>query len=103
MHGLTAGLTPFLLTARWRDVGLSCLVGCVLVSCAPTGEAAESTRVMTFNLWEGGDAGKQPLSQTLEVIRAAKADVVGLQETLGRINAGTRRTVPWLVGSAEYL
>src|SRR6187401_874249 len=45
--------------------------------------AAESIRVMTFNLWHGGDAGKQPLSQTLEVIRAAKADIVGLQETGG--------------------
>jgi endonuclease/exonuclease/phosphatase family metal-dependent hydrolase len=38
---------------------------------------------MTFNLWHGGDAGKQPLSQTAEVIRAAKADIVGLQETGG--------------------
>lgn len=40
-------------------------------------------RVMSFNLWHGGDAGKQPLSQTAEVIRAAKADIVGLQETGG--------------------
>lgn len=42
---------------------------------------AETVRVMTFNIWVGGEAGKQPLSQTLEVIRAAKADVAGLQET----------------------
>ncbi len=40
-------------------------------------------RVMSFNLWHGGDAGKQPLSQTAEVIRAAKADIIGLQETGG--------------------
>lgn len=40
-------------------------------------------RVMSFNLWHGGDAGKQPLSQTSEVIRAAKADIIGLQETGG--------------------
>lgn len=45
--------------------------------------ASESVRVMSFNLWHGGDAGKQPLSQTIEVIRAAKADLVGLQETGG--------------------
>jgi endonuclease/exonuclease/phosphatase family metal-dependent hydrolase len=50
--------------------------------------AAESIRVMTFNLWVGGDSGKQPLSQTLEVIRAAKADVVGLQETHGHKKDG---------------
>ena len=51
-------------------------------SVAMTGRAAE-LRVMSFNLWHGGDAGKQPLSQTAEVIRAARADVVGLQETGG--------------------
>lgn len=49
---------------------------------AQVGAAAE-LRVMSFNLWHGGDAGKQPLSQTAEVIRAAKADLIGLQETGG--------------------
>jgi exodeoxyribonuclease III len=47
-------------------------------------------RVMTFNLWHGGDAGKQPLSQSAEVIRKAGADLVGLQETSG-LAAGTSR------------
>lgn len=45
--------------------------------------SAAELRVMSFNLWHGGDAGKQPLSQTAEVIRAAKADIIGLQETGG--------------------
>jgi endonuclease/exonuclease/phosphatase family metal-dependent hydrolase len=45
---------------------------------------------MTFNLWHGGEAGGQPLSQTLSVIRTAKADLVGLQETHGRAEAGER-------------
>jgi len=54
----------------------------------PSIQAGESIRVMTFNLWEGGDAGGQPLSQTAAVIRAAKADVVGLQETHGRKKDG---------------
>ncbi len=40
-------------------------------------------RVMTFNLWHGGEAGKKPLDKTVEVIRAAEADIVGLQETEG--------------------
>lgn len=70
---------------RLRNPGVSllaCLLGW-LINIGTTGTAAESIRVMSFNLWHGGDAGKQPLSQTLEVIRAAKADIVGLQETGG--------------------
>ena len=47
-------------------------------------------RVMTFNIWVGGEAGKHPLSQTLEVIRAAKADLVGLQETRGEKKGAAR-------------
>jgi len=43
-------------------------------------------RVMTFNLWHGGDAVKLPRETTihgqLEAIRRAKADVVGLQEQI---------------------
>ncbi|HUF75712.1 MAG TPA: exo-alpha-sialidase [Longimicrobiales bacterium] len=51
----------------------------------PAGQpaAAETIRVMTFNIWVGGEAGKQPLSQTAAVIKAARADIVGLQETGG--------------------
>lgn len=43
-----------------------------------------SLRVMTFNLWHGGDAVELPRDTTvkyqLAAIRKAKADVVGLQE-----------------------
>jgi exodeoxyribonuclease-3 len=52
--------------------------------------AAESLRVMSFNIWVGGEEGKQPLSQTVEVIKAAKADIVGLQETHGFEKEGKR-------------
>ena len=38
-------------------------------------------RVMTFNIWRGGEAGHQPLSQTVKVIRESKADVIGIQES----------------------
>lgn len=48
-------------------------------------------RVMSFNLWHGGDAGKQPLDRTVAVIQAAKADVVGLQETAGIAPQGGAR------------
>lgn len=39
----------------------------------------DTLRVMTYNVWVGGDR-VQPLSQTAQVIRTAKADVVGFQE-----------------------
>jgi exonuclease III len=45
---------------------------------------------MTFNLWQGGEEGKQPLEQSIKVIEAAKADVVGLQETGGLERDGKR-------------
>jgi exodeoxyribonuclease-3 len=40
-------------------------------------------RVMSFNLWAGGDGGGQPLEQSARVIEMAKADIVGFQETHG--------------------
>ena len=39
-------------------------------------------RVMTFNIWIGGAAGKQPLKKTTEAIIKARADIVGMQETM---------------------
>jgi len=44
---------------------------------------AETLRVMTFNMWHGGESGGQPLEQSANVIKAAKADIVGLQESHG--------------------
>ena len=42
----------------------------------------ENIRVMSYNIHRGGVVMlKQPLSQTAKVIRLAKADVVGIQET----------------------
>ena len=47
------------------------------------GKAEESTlRVMSYNIHRGGVVMlKQPLSQTAKAIQAAKADIVGIQET----------------------
>jgi exonuclease III len=53
-------------------------------------DEAETLRVMTFNLWHGGEAGRQPLEQTIEVIAQGRADVVGLQETGGVEQNGKR-------------
>ena len=73
----------------WRPllVAIAGFAGCGVFG------VAESIRVMSFNLWHGGDAGKQPLSQTVEVIRAAGADIAGLQETAG-FEAGTGAGIP---------
>ncbi|RYG72376.1 endonuclease/exonuclease/phosphatase family protein [bacterium] len=49
----------------------------------PTFAHAEPLKVMSFNLYHGGDGGKQPLSQSVAVIQTADADVVGLQEVQG--------------------
>jgi endonuclease/exonuclease/phosphatase family metal-dependent hydrolase len=51
----------------------------------------ETLRVMTFNIWVGGESGGQPLDQTAKVIQAAKADVVGVQECCGEERDGMRR------------
>ncbi|HEY1601993.1 MAG TPA: endonuclease/exonuclease/phosphatase family protein [Pirellulales bacterium] len=69
-----------------------CLAALALATGGIPLHAAEgiSLRVMSFNLWHGGDAGRQPLAQTLAVIRAAQADVVGLQETAGLERDGQR-------------
>lgn len=50
--------------------------------------SAELVRVMSFNIWHGGEAGGQPLSQTAAAIRLAQADIVGLQETHGSGKGG---------------
>ncbi|BBO33883.1 endonuclease/exonuclease/phosphatase family protein [Lacipirellula parvula] len=52
---------------------------------------AEPVRVMSFNIWVGGESGEQPIEQTATVIKAARADVVGLQESHGREHDGVRR------------
>jgi exodeoxyribonuclease III len=66
------------------------LVVAVLLTLGAVAGEAEELRVMSFNIWVGGESGKQPLEQTAQVIRAARADIVGLQETLGNTRDGRR-------------
>ncbi|MGZ8938337.1 MAG: endonuclease/exonuclease/phosphatase family protein [Limisphaerales bacterium] len=70
-----------------RSFALGLLLAAALLT---TGRAADSIRVMTFNIWVGGESGGQPLTQTAEVIRKARADIVGLQETHTSEKAGKR-------------
>lgn len=55
----------------------------LLVWLARSVLAADQIKVMTFNIWVGGESGGQPLEQTAAVIRAAGADLIGMQETHG--------------------
>lgn len=59
------------------------LVAAVLLNLFVFPAFAAELRVMTFNIWVGGESGQQPLSQTAKVIQEARADIVGLQETHG--------------------
>lgn len=61
-----------------------------ILCCSASLAVAEPVRVMSFNIWVGGESGKQPIEQTVEVIKAAKADVVGLQESHGHERDGVR-------------
>lgn len=66
----------------------TCLI--LLLAWLPVVLLAETLRLMSFNLWVGGEAGGLPLGQTATVIRAARADIVGLQETHGHERGGRR-------------
>ncbi|HAV60960.1 MAG TPA: hypothetical protein DCY13_01170, partial [Verrucomicrobiales bacterium] len=70
-------------------VHLSWLCSSLLLGLATLAPAAE-LRVMSFNIWVGGDAGKQPLEQTAAVIRGSRADIVGVQESRGFEKDGVR-------------
>jgi exodeoxyribonuclease III len=74
---------PFLLLIALKNVANTC--------SAQSTDTTPSLRIMSFNLWHGGDAGKQPLSQTLAVITSARADCIGIQEVEGNAPNGTPR------------
>jgi exodeoxyribonuclease III len=52
----------------------------ILALCAgPAG--AETLRVMSYNIWGGGANEGKGIEETVAAIKAARADIVGLQET----------------------
>jgi endonuclease/exonuclease/phosphatase family metal-dependent hydrolase len=63
---------------------LAAMLALALGDAARADEAPIQLRVMTFNIWYGGE--QVSFAQVVEAIRAAKADVVGLQEPDGRIH-----------------
>ncbi len=75
-------------------VVLFAVVGCLgfVTSTVTAADALpETIRVMSFNMWHGGDAGRQAFEQTVALVRQSRADVVGLQETAGLAPAGQAR------------
>jgi endonuclease/exonuclease/phosphatase family metal-dependent hydrolase len=72
-------------------IPLAVLCASILVTTSKGQSMPDTVRMMSFNLWHGGDAGGQPLEQTVAVINAARADIVGLQETAGVAPEGQPR------------
>jgi exodeoxyribonuclease III len=52
-----------------------------LAALLATPASAETLRVMSYNIWGGGANEGKGIEETVAAIRAARADVVGLQET----------------------
>lgn len=50
----------------------------------------DTMRVMTLNIWVGGESGKQPLDQMVKVVQAAQADLVAIQESHGEERNGKK-------------
>ncbi|HWK56664.1 MAG TPA: endonuclease/exonuclease/phosphatase family protein [Parapedobacter sp.] len=72
-----------IITIQAFTIAVFSIISCQSVKHGKTNKHA-NVRVMTFNLWHGGDAVKLPRDTTikyqLEAIRRANADVVGFQE-----------------------
>jgi endonuclease/exonuclease/phosphatase family metal-dependent hydrolase len=64
---------------RMKFFAAAMLAGLLL---APRPSLAETTlTVMSYNVWGGGANEKKPIDETVAVIRAAGADIIGVQET----------------------
>lgn len=74
MHRLRYILIFLLLTACSHDKKKSDLSGT---------QNSNSFGVLTFNMWQGGEAGGQPPDSSIKVIRNSGAKIVGLQEIYG--------------------
>ncbi len=54
----------------------------MLVSAAAPARAQQtSLTVMTYNIWGGGANEQKPIDETVAVIKAVNADIIGVQET----------------------
>lgn len=68
---------------RLSAVRLLVVAASLAISQLAGAQSVDSLRVMTYNIWVGGNAAGLPLSRTAGVINVAQADVIGLQEVGG--------------------
>lgn len=52
-----------------------------VLAAAPSRAEQTSLTVMTFNIWGGGANEQKPIDETVAVIKAVNADIIGVQET----------------------
>jgi exonuclease III len=79
----------------FRKACFAAIFAMMLSSFDPSSSAAgadksETLRVLSFNIWVGGEAAKLPLEATIKVIQAANADLVGIQESHGEERNGKK-------------
>jgi hypothetical protein len=68
--------TPPVLKLHYFKLTVLCAV--LLFDTSKAEPMSDVVRIMSLNLWHGGDAGKQPLDRTIKLIRKSQADVIGL-------------------------
>ena len=61
---------------------------------APARAEQTSLTVMTFNIWGGGANEQKPIDETVAVIKAVNADIIGVQETRLESNPCTAEVCP---------
>jgi exonuclease III len=64
------------------------------VSTLPSLAAETTLTVMSFNIWAGGAKENKPIDDTVAAIRAAKADIIGIQETRVEADPCTAESCP---------
>jgi len=70
------------------------LVFCVLLSTATPSAAGTQLTLLTFNTWGGGMNAGKSIDETLAVLRASDADLVGLQEVRAESSSCTVTECP---------
>jgi len=70
-------------------LSLCCACSTGVKKTGTTDSDRDTLRVMTFNMWLGGDGGGQPPEKSAEVIRVSEAKIVGMQETRSYNKGGT--------------
>jgi exodeoxyribonuclease-3 len=83
-------------------IGMLFAVGLAFVMPLHAQSEESRVKVMSYNIYRGGTQLGQALSQTVKVIQEAKADIVGVQETLSP-NGDTAKQLAKLLGWNLYV